>query len=69
MNIQLTKNKPITLRIENVIYQYLKPKYLLKENSFKLIEAKVKGSTIIWNLGKFQVSYNQIKKAINNGTC
>jgi hypothetical protein len=59
--LQIIKNKPITLRYENIEYEYVKPKYLIKVGGFKLIEAKVKGSTMVWNLGKYQLTYNQIK--------
>ena len=64
--LQIIKNKPLTLRYENVEYEYVKPKYLIKKGSLKLIEAKVKGSTIIWNLAKKQLSYNQIKNVVEN---
>lgn len=63
--LELIKNKPLILRYENIEYEYVKPKYLIKVGSFKLIEAKVKGSTIVWNLGKRQLTYNQIKKIAN----
>jgi hypothetical protein len=64
--LQIIKYKPLTLRYENIEYNYVKPKYLIKIGSLKLIEAKVKGSTMVWNLGDNQLSYNQIKKAIIN---
>ena len=66
MKIQLINIKPITLRIENNNYQFVKPKYLLPNNQLKLIEAKIKGSTMVWNICNKQVSYNQIKKLIND---
>jgi hypothetical protein len=60
--LEIIKNNPFILRYENIEYEYVKPKYLMKLGGFKLIQAKVKGSTIVWNLGKNQLTYNQIKK-------
>lgn len=64
--LQIIKNKPITLRYNNIEYEYVKPKYLIKVGSLKLIEARVKGSTMVWNLGSKQLTYNQLKNEINN---
>lgn len=33
-------------------------------NKMKLIEAKVKGSCMVWNVQGEQITYNQIKKLI-----
>lgn len=45
-------------------YEFVKPKYLMPVNELRLIEAKVKGSTIVWNIEGEQVSYNQIKELL-----
>jgi len=41
------------------------PMSLFKENSFIPFRPKVKGSTLGWYINRKWVSYNQIKKAIN----
>lgn len=64
MTLQLISNKPFVFLLNNIKYEYVKPKYLIKENELKLIEAKVKGSTIIWYVDGEQLSYNQIKKLL-----
>ena len=69
--LQIINNKPITLRYYDKEYQFIKPKYLMPVNKLNLIEAKVKGSTIVWNLGKYQLTYNQFKNQLilyNKGT-
>jgi hypothetical protein len=64
MTLQLIKNKPVTFRIKNTGYQFVRPKYLMPSDKFKLIEAKVKGSTMVWNIEGETISCNQIKKLI-----
>jgi len=65
MEVQLIDRKHFIFLINGEEYMYIKPKYLMKDFG-KLIEAKVKGSTMIWNIEGTQVSYNQIKKVIKN---
>lgn len=62
MTLQLIKIKPITFRAKNTDYEFVKPKYLMPINELRLIEAKVKGSTMVWNIEGEQVSYNQIRE-------
>lgn len=64
MTLQLIKIKPITFRAKNTDYEFVKPKYLMPANQFRLIEAKVKGSTMIWNIEGEQISYNQVKSLL-----
>jgi hypothetical protein len=61
MTLQRIKNKPVIFRIKNTDYQFVRPKYLIPSDKFKLIEAKVKASTMVWNIEGKTVSYNQIK--------
>ena len=62
--IQLVKNYPLTFRVKIREYEFVKPKYLMPVGSLKLIEAKIKGSTMVWNIEGGIVSYNQIKKLL-----
>lgn len=64
MKLQLTKIHPITIRVNNTDYEFIKPKYLTPVNKLQLIEAKVKGSCMVWNVRCEQITYNQIKKLI-----
>lgn len=64
MNIQLIKIKPITIRVKEKEFEYIKPYYLAHLNELKLIKATVKGSCIVWNVKGEQVTYNQIKKLV-----
>lgn len=61
MTLQLIKRKPFVFRAKNTDYEFVKPKFLMPVNDFRLIEAKVKGSTMIWNIEGEQISYNQVK--------
>lgn len=47
-----------------VKYNFVKPYYLMPENSLNLIKATVRGSTMIFNIQGKEISYNQIKKRI-----
>lgn len=67
--IQLIKIHPVTFRVKNRVFQYVKPKYLMPEHEFWLIEAKVKGSTMIWNVQGEQISYNQIRTEVEKFKC
>ena len=61
--IQLVDRKQLIFRIKNEEYMYIKPKYLMKDFG-KLIEAKVKGSTMGWYLNNEFVSYNKLKNTL-----
>lgn len=61
MTIQLIDKKKLLFRIEKQEYQFIKPKYLMPANKFYLIEAKVKGSTMSWNIEGGNVSFNQLR--------
>lgn len=67
--VQLIKIHPVTFRVKNIVYEYVKPKYLMPENEFRLIEAKVKGSTMVWNVEGERVSYNQIRTEVEKSKC
>lgn len=58
----MTKNKQIIFGGTN--YTFVKPYYLMPEDSITLVKATVKGSTLIWNIQGKEISYNQIKKLI-----
>jgi len=60
--LQLIKIHPITIRVNKTDYEYIKPKYLTPVNKLQLIEAKVKGSCMAWNVQGKQITYNQIKQ-------
>jgi hypothetical protein len=64
MALQLIKRKPFIFRAKKTDYEFVKPKFLMPVNEFRMIEAKVKGSTMVWNIEGEQVSYNQIKALI-----
>ena len=38
----------------------------MPENEFKMIKPVVKGSTIVWNISRTQLSYFQLKQKIND---
>jgi hypothetical protein len=62
MTLQLIKRKPLIFRVKKTDYEFVRPKYLMPVNELRLIEAKVKGSTLVWNIQGEQISYNQIRK-------
>ena len=64
MKLQLIDRKKLRFRLDNMEYDFVKPKYLMPTNELKLIEAKVKGSTMIFNINNTTITYNQIKKCI-----
>ena len=64
MKLQLINIKPIIIRVNSIDYKYVKPKYLLPVNQLQLIEAKIKGSCMVWNIQGKQITYNQIKQLI-----
>jgi hypothetical protein len=47
-------------------YKFVKPYYLMEVGGAKLIKAKVKGSTLVWNLGGSKLTYNRIKNKLKN---
>jgi hypothetical protein len=64
MTIQLIDKKKLLFRIEKQEYRFIKPKYLMPGKEFRLIEAKVKGSTMSWNIEGGNVSYHQLKNKL-----
>ena len=66
MNLQVINIKPITFRLNNTVYHFCKPYYLIPENEFKMIKPVVKGSTIVWNISGTQLSYFQLKQKIHD---
>lgn len=64
MKLQLINIKPITIRVKETDYEFVKPKYLSLVNKLKLIEAKVKGSCMVWNIQNEQITYNKIKQLV-----
>lgn len=62
MNLQLIDRKKLRFRVNKVEYDFVKPKYLMPLNEFRLIEAKVKGSTMCFNIQGETITYNQIKE-------
>lgn len=64
--IQLIDKQNLTFRVKNVTFDFVKPKYILLKNEFRLRTAKVKGSTMVWNVSGCQVSYNQLRGLLEN---
>jgi len=60
--IQVIHKQPFVFQYENEQYEFVKPYYLMPKDEFKLIKAKVKGSTLGWQIGNNFLSYNEIKK-------
>ena len=67
MKLQLITIKTIIIRVNSIDYKYVKPKYLSPVNQLQLIEAKVKGSCMVWNIQGEQITYNQIKQYLYLG--
>ena len=59
--LQLINKQSFTFRVENTEFDFVKPKYIMLSSEFILREAKVKGSTMVWNVKGNQVSYNQLR--------
>lgn len=57
------------LRIVNTEYLFVKPYYLLDYKRLRLIKAKLRGSTITWNISGKIITYKQLKKILNNSKC
>ena len=64
MKAQITKIQANKFLINNIIYDFIKPNFLMYKFGL-LIKAKVKGSTLGWYVQGCWVSYNTIKK-LNN---
>ena len=62
--MQLIKKQPVTVRIDNVDYEYVKPYFLMKKDSLILKKATVVGSQMGWNFLQGRISFNQIRKLI-----
>ena len=62
--VQLIKKQPVTVRIDNVDYEYVKPYFLMKKDSLILKKATVVGSQMGWNFLQGRISFNQIRKLI-----
>lgn len=63
MKAQLIDRKNIIFRINNSEYQFVKPKFLYKNNNIR-IGAKVKGSTMGWHIENQFFSYNKLKQLL-----
>lgn len=63
--LQLINKQTLTFRVENVQFDYVKPKYIMISSEFILREAVVKGSTMVWNVKGKQFSYNQLRELLN----
>ena len=64
MKLQLIKKQPVTVRIYNIDYEYVKPYFLMQLNSLILKKATVVGSQMGWNFLQGRISFNQIRKLI-----
>jgi hypothetical protein len=60
--IQLIENKPLIVRVGNLILHFKRPYYFVDCDNFKTYKAVIKGSQLAWNINGFQFTYNQIKK-------
>ena len=60
--IQITKIQPTKFLINNIVYDFVKPNYLMKVFGV-LIKAKVKGSQLGWHVEGGWVSYNNLKNS------
>lgn len=63
MEVQLIDRKNIIFRVGNSEYQFVKPKFLYKNNNTRL-EAKVKGSTMGWYIENQFFTYNKLKQLL-----
>ena len=67
MMIEVVDKKRFIFRVKNIEYRFVKPN-LLYFDFGNFIEGKVKGSTLGWHLSNDFLSYNKLKKAINEST-
>lgn len=65
MNIQLIDRKSLTFRVDDVVFQFYKPYYICVQ-PFTFVKAVAKGSTLYWNIKGIQISYNHLKRLVNN---
>lgn len=56
----------IIFRYRKIIYDFVKPNYLIKERSINLIKGKVKGSTLCWNIEGGTLTYLQMVKLVKD---
>lgn len=66
--IQVIEKQPFVFQYEKEQYEFVKPYYLKPKDEFRLIKAKVKGSTMGWQFGNNFISYNEIKKEYEMST-
>jgi hypothetical protein len=61
--IQVIKIQPTKFLINNKVYDFVKPNFLMKDFG-KLIKGKLKGGTLGWHVEGEWVSYNNLKNAV-----
>lgn len=61
MTLQLIDRKNLVFRVGNNEFQFVKPNLLFK-NFGTILKAKVKGSTMGWNIDGEFLSYYQMKQ-------
>ena len=64
MELQLIDKQSLLFRVKNREFHFVKPFYLMPKNEFTLIKARLKGTTLVFNICGGQVSYNQIRKTL-----
>lgn len=62
--IQLIDRQRLKFRIEKTEFTFVKPYYLYVE-PLLLIKAVVKGASLYWHIDGKEISYNKIKKIVN----
>jgi hypothetical protein len=62
MTIQIIQKQPLIFQCEFGEFEFCKPYYLIPTDEFKMIKAKVKGSTLGWGFRNEFLSINQLKK-------
>lgn len=72
MNIQIIHKQPLIFRAHTQNYEFVKPHILMPVGEFRMIRAKVKGSSMGWNIEGEFLSILQLKEAykksrLNNG--
>lgn len=65
MTIQIIDKKNLVFRTGDNEYQFVKPN-ILHKNFGTIVKAKVKGSTLGWNIEGEWLSYNEMKKSFEN---
>lgn len=64
MTVQIVDKQTLKFRIEKTEFTFVKPYYLFIE-PFKLQKAVVKGTSLYWHIDGKIISYNKIKKIVN----